>query len=172
MSEMEPGSERVPPSNRRIFPFEMREDYVLVVTEGLEPTVMRLWTNGCLTELTMAGARRMHGILGDAIAQAEERQASLEASLLDPETSFLNRLTENGRYVFSGSFSPGEPYILMYDIEDAVYVNTGLMRRARAETVGGYPIPYIPDEGVVYLEGVGAIYRDGDEIRLDSSIIR
>ena len=76
MSEMEPGSERVPETNRRIFPFEMREDYVLVVTEGLEPTVMRLWTNGCLTELTMADARRLREELDGAIGRVERRQGA------------------------------------------------------------------------------------------------
>lgn len=65
------GNENVPLTNRRIFPFEMKEDYVIVVTEGLEPTVMRLWTNGCLTELTLKEAKRMYAILGDAISQVE-----------------------------------------------------------------------------------------------------
>ena len=70
------GNENVPLTNRRIFPFEMKEDYVLVVTEGLEPTVMRLWTNGCLTELTLSDARRLREELDRAISQVEGADSS------------------------------------------------------------------------------------------------
>lgn len=78
----------------------------------------------------------------------------------------MDALTRNGRYTFFGRYAPGDRYISMSDIGIDVHTIGGHTVRMRMKTILGHPIPYIPDRGVILFEGVGAIYRDGDVIRL------
>ena len=78
----------------------------------------------------------------------------------------MDALTRNGRYTFFGRYAPGDRYISMSDIGIDVHTIGRHTVRMRMKTILGHPIPYIPDRGVILFEGVGAIYRDGDVIRL------
>ena len=88
------------------------------------------------------------------------------------QESLRKFLTDYGWYKYIGRLSPDKHYTTMRDIGVTVYSNFKCAQRMPIETVYGYPIPYIPDKGMVYLECVGMIYSEGDEIRMDTDFGR
>ena len=95
---------------------------------------------------------------------------SPEAPRADEMDVPMKVLTRNGQYTFFGRYAPGDSYVSMRDIGIPVRSSYGSGVWMRMQTICGHPIPYIPDRGVIYFEGVGAIYRDGDMIHFDTHI--